>query len=235
MFPSERGRVVAATAGPRPPSIPGGFPPLPAGPGAVAGGLRPRWEELRDLVGAGHPGVTLVQRVCEVTVDLLGVSGAGMRLTGDRTRESSVYGTDSVVHALEDLQIVLGQGPGLQAIDTGAAVVVPDLWNHHAWSWPAFAAAARARGTRAVFAFPVHAGPVAVGALQVYRRTPGALDGQQTTDARWLADLTSQALIGPAGCDSEWDEEPAGSGDRVGVGVGGQGYRRSRATTDPSR
>ena len=77
---------------------------------------------------------------------------------------------------LEDLQVVLGEGPRVDAVANGGPVAVADLADPRArLRWPRFAGPALAGGVRAVFAFPVHLDAVPVGVLNVYRGSAGPL------------------------------------------------------------
>ena len=153
-----------------------------------------RREQLLALLTAGDPTAPLVQRVCEVSAALLGVSGAGMCLVGGRSHQIVVHGTTALAEELEDLQVVLGQGPCMQAVRTGSPTLVPDLATHRTVSWPVFAEQARARGVRALFAFPLETGITTLGALDLYRDTPGPLTGAELIDALILTGLAAQAM-----------------------------------------
>ena len=86
---------------------------------------------------------------------------------------------------LEDLQVVLGEGPRLDAVATGGPVAVTDLAHPRARArWPCFCAPALAGGVRAVFAFPVHLDAVPVGVLNVYRATAARPSTQSRSPSR---------------------------------------------------
>ena len=143
----------------------------------------------------GDPAASLVERVCEVSVRLLDVSGAGMCVVGGRQHQIVVHGTDQLAEELEDLQLTLGQGPCIAAVQSGAPVSAGDLATEHPAAWSQFAEQAQARGVRALFAFPLHVGDVQFGALDLYRTEPGALDDRQTADALVLTDIANRAML----------------------------------------
>lgn len=155
----------------------------------------PRREQLLALLTAGNPEVPLVQRVCEVSAALLGVSGAGMCLVGGRAQEIVVHGTTPLAEELEDLQVTLGQGPCMQAVRTGSPTLVPRLVGHRTSSWPVYAEQAAARGVRAVFSFPLESGITTLGAVDLYRDSEGPLTGAQLVDALTLTALAAQAML----------------------------------------
>ena len=176
--------------------------------------------EVLALLTAGRPQTPLVERVCEVAADLLGISGAGMCLVGGRRHEVVVHGTDALIAELEDLQVDLREGPCLQSVRSGFPVLVPDLDDHPAGAWPAFAAAAYRRGVRALFSFPLHTGGLCFGALDLYRRSPGPLDDAQLADAVTLTGLAAWAVVAQRGDDRfgggvsalDWFTAEAGAG-----------------------
>lgn len=147
------------------------------------------------LLTSGDPGSPLIERVCEVSAALLGVTGAGMCLIGGRHHQVVVHGTSHVAEELEDLQLELGQGPCMQAVRTGTPTLVADLLGHRTMSWPVFAKRARARGVRALFSFPLESGTTTLGALDLYRDTRGPLTAHEQNDAATLAAIATQAML----------------------------------------
>jgi GAF domain-containing protein len=118
----------------------------------------------------------------------LEVDGLALVLAVGGAASELLWCTDEAVRGFEDLQLTLGEGPGLEAARTGAMVAVPDLaWIPHR-RWPALAAEAPALAARAVFCFPVAVGAIRLGVLTAARRTPGRLTGGQVGDALALAD-----------------------------------------------
>jgi hypothetical protein len=133
-------------------------------------------------------------RVCVACVALLGVDGAGIIVVGEGGHVATMAVSDAFVRRLEDLQFVLGEGPGLEATATGRSVRVPDLVVEAGSRWSAYAPAAADEGVGAVFAFPMQLAGVRLGALDLYRRHAGLLDGTQTTRAVELAELAVAML-----------------------------------------
>jgi diguanylate cyclase (GGDEF)-like protein len=81
----------------------------------------------------------------------------------------------------------------LTAYGTGEAVVVPDL--RHDQRFPLFAARAVAAGLAAVFTFPLRHGDGRLGALNLYRDTPGSLAAHEKDAAQTLADVAAAYLL----------------------------------------
>lgn len=153
-----------------------------------------RRKQVLAVLTAGDPDAPLVQRVCEVSASLLGVSGAGMCLVGGRSYQVVVHGTTELAEELEDLQLTLGQGPCMQAVRTGSPILVPDLAAHQTLAWPVFAEEALGQGVRALFSFPLESDMTTLGALDLYRDTPGPLTGPELIDALLLTGLAAQAM-----------------------------------------
>lgn len=153
-----------------------------------------RRERILSLLGAGDQGAPLVDRVCEVSVAILGASGAGVSLVGGASHQMVTHGTTMFAADLEDLQIRLGEGPGLQAIRTASPSLVPELAQHQTEFWPTFAKQALDRGVHAVFAFPLESGVTTLGALDLYREAPGPLTGLELMDALTLTEIATRGM-----------------------------------------
>jgi diguanylate cyclase (GGDEF)-like protein len=132
---------------------------------------------------------TLVARM----VDVLAVSGAGVTLISPGVAPHHVAASDAAALRFEHLQTRLGQGPCLLAYESGQPVAVPDLRDDTLF--PIFGPAALEAGMRAVFTFPLRHGEGGLGALDLYRETPGMLDEQEMVAAQVLADVAAAYLI----------------------------------------
>jgi hypothetical protein len=141
----------------------------------------------------GSDPATYPQRVCTAGVDLLGVSGAGLTLM-TKNGLGAVWASDSACLAAEDLQFTLGEGPALDAFRSAAPALEPSL-AHAAARWPFFAPAALGLGVRAAFSFPLQVGVIGLGALNLFRDTPGFPSDDELADALVLADVVTEDLI----------------------------------------
>jgi hypothetical protein len=138
------------------------------------------------------------ERICELCVQMLGVTGAGISMMTAAGSSGIVCSTDDVAARIEDLQLTLGVGPCMDAVSRGAPVLVGDLNEPGDVSvarWPAFMEGAAEAGVRAVFAFPLRIGAINVGALDLYRDQPGDLDGDQLPAALLAADAAALAVL----------------------------------------
>jgi hypothetical protein len=134
-------------------------------------------------------------RLCEVAVEVTGVSGAGIMLKSGDVAQGSVGTSNEVSALIEQLQFALGEGPCLDAFHQDRTVIEPDLANPFMARWLAFSGSAIEAGVRAIFAFPLRVGAVRLGALNLYCDRPGALTGEQHADALVMADIVSQAVL----------------------------------------
>ncbi|GLY98453.1 ATP-binding protein [Actinoplanes sp. NBRC 103695] len=159
------------------------FPDQPGPPDRV-------WE----LVSAYGPDLA---GLCQASGRLVpGVSGiglsAGSPVTGPRLR----FASDDTSFLLEDLQLTMDEGPRRDAAATRRPVVAADLttgsWRQR---WPQFTPAALDAGVRAVVALPLRVGGVRhEGAVNLYRRRPGGLNGTELAAASAFAAAAAELL-----------------------------------------
>jgi diguanylate cyclase (GGDEF)-like protein len=131
----------------------------------------------------------LVERIVEV----LPITGAGVALMSPGVGPRYVAASDPLAMRFEELQRELDEGPGVAAYETGESVVVPDLGDES--RFPRFAARALGAGLAAMFTFPLRNGSERLGALDLYRTTPGPLDAEAMDAAQTLADIAAAYLI----------------------------------------
>jgi diguanylate cyclase (GGDEF)-like protein len=131
----------------------------------------------------------LVSRIVEV----MPISAAGVTLIAPGLRPRYVAASDTSAMRFEKLQTTVGGGPCLAAYQTGRAISVPDLRRDH--RFPTFAPRARTAGLAAMFSFPLRHGHMQLGALDLYRDTPGPLSRGSLIAAQTLADVAAAYLI----------------------------------------
>ena len=123
------------------------------------------------------------------------MSGAGIMLMFEDAPQGTVCTTNEVSSRLEQLQYTLGEGPCVDAYREDRPVLEPDLANPEAKRWMAFTEAAVKVGAQAVFGFPLQVGAVRLGALNLYRDRPGAMDEEQYANALAAAAIVAQAVL----------------------------------------
>jgi len=134
-------------------------------------------------------------RLCEVSTDIIGMSGAGIMLMSGDVPQGSVCTTNEVSALIEDLQYTLGEGPCVDAFHHDRVVFEPDLADPGTPRWLGFTPPALEAGVRAVFGFPLRVGTVRLGALNLYRDRPGPLSDDQHADALVMADVASRWVL----------------------------------------
>ena len=80
-----------------------------------------RIRELVRAAVASRPGIDAVAHLCSMAAEGLPVDGVGLSVTGGPGRHSKVTATDQISGHIEDLQVLLGQGPCVDAVATGRA------------------------------------------------------------------------------------------------------------------
>jgi hypothetical protein len=154
------------------------------------------WAEL--LSTAANERSAQPERICELCVQMLGITGAGIALVTDQGHRGVVHATDDVSALIEELQLTLGEGPCIDAVAGRGPVLVPDLARSPDLAvdrWPGFLSEAADAGVQAVFAFPLRLGAISVGALDLYRDSPGELSEAELPAALLAADAAALAVL----------------------------------------
>lgn len=126
-------------------------------------------------------------------VDVLPITAAGVTLITPDTDPRYIAASDDSALRFEELQTELGEGPCLVAYETGESVTVSDL--HGDPRFPNFTRRALEEGLVAVFTFPLRHGDMQLGALDLYRDSPGPLDAATMGAAQTLADVAAAYLL----------------------------------------
>jgi hypothetical protein len=108
--------------------------------------------------------------------------------------EGVTVASDPATERVEELQALLGEGPGAEAWAGHRPVLVPDLAAATA-RWPAYTPAAADLGVRAVFAFPLQVGAARLGVLAIFRARPGQLSGGELRQALMFAEVALTTLL----------------------------------------
>ena len=131
----------------------------------------------------------LVHRI----VDVLPIDAAGVTLISQTLQPQFIAASDRRAMQFEKLQSELAQGPCLAAYESDTAICVPDLDEDD--RFPLFASQAQEKGLAAVFAFPLRDGDRGLGALDLYRESPGPLSDASMAAAQTLADVATAYLL----------------------------------------
>lgn len=150
----------------------------------------------------------ILDRLVDRIVEVLPITGSGVTLIADDASAHYIAASDESARRFERLQTELGEGPCIEAFRTGRAVALPDLGVDV--RFPRFSAAGVAAGLSAVFTFPLFHERSRLGALDLYRDTPGELDAADMLAARTLADVAAALLL-----NAKSREEALATNDRL--------------------
>lgn len=134
----------------------------------------------------------LVNRLCHASLDILRVDGVALTVGYGGEDRVTLCTTNDTAARLEDLQEVLSEGPGYDAVRTGQRVS-GRLPASNPAQWPMLSAAVR-RQLDAVelLALPLSAGPDPIGVLTAHRQEPFSVEEQEA--AQFLADAIGAAI-----------------------------------------
>jgi hypothetical protein len=145
-----------------------------------------------------------VGALCEAAVVRLGVSGAVLAVDTSGWPEIRCA-TDALGERLAELQVTVGEGPGVDVWRGGGPVLVTDLDAPSSQArWPMFAPLAVEAGAASLFALPLCVGTIRAGVLSLHRLDAGHLDAAVLTDALAFAELALRLLL-----DEQADLNPA--------------------------
>ncbi|MGY0060610.1 ANTAR domain-containing protein [Streptomyces sp. LZ34] len=150
--------------------------------------------ELADNLVADFDFIDFLRLLTDRCVGMLDASAAGVLLADRDGKLRVMAASNEQVRLLELFQLQNDEGPCLECFRTGTPVIVPDLSTVTA-RWPRFAVAAQRSGFGAVQALPMRLRDEVVGALNLFRTTPGPFDPADTPVAQALADVATISLL----------------------------------------
>jgi hypothetical protein len=173
----------------------------------------------REPVSVGGLAGTASQlhRLCRTAARILPATGVAVSLMTEHGPSGIVAMLDRESGVVEELQFLIGEGPGWDAYETRTPVLAPDLQSAEAQRWPGYCAAVGAYGIRSAFSFPLCVGSARLGVLGIYRTEQGQMSDETVAVALTLAGLATEALLD--------GQEQAGNG---GTPAGVEGVLESR-------
>ena len=133
-------------------------------------------------------------RLCAACVVALPVQRAGIATHVPGVGLEVLATSDEVAERVEWAQVMVGEGPGLDAIFSCGPISVPDL-AFPAGRWPIFLSEIADSGVGAIYALPLQMGAIKVGVLDLYCNTPQRLDANEFADAVAVSDLVTAILL----------------------------------------
>ena len=150
--------------------------------------------ELTDTMVADFDVIDFLHMLTDRSVRLLDVSAAGLLLADPRGELRVLAASSEAARLLELFQLQNDQGPCLDCFRSGRPVEALDM-SAEAWRWPRFATAAQRAGFASVQALPMRLREQVIGALNLFRATPGALDPASVRVGQALADVATIGLL----------------------------------------
>jgi transcriptional regulator with GAF, ATPase, and Fis domain len=150
--------------------------------------------ELTDTMVADFDVVDFLHVLTNRSAQLLDVSAAGLMLADPRGELRVMAASNEAARLVELFQLQNDQGPCLDCFRTGQPVRAVDL-AVAAQRWPRFADAAQQAGFAAVQALPMRLREQVIGALNLFRTTPGAFSTADIRVGQALADVATISLL----------------------------------------
>ena len=159
-------------------------------------GVAKAFVALADTLVTGFDVGDFMHLLAERCVELLGVDAAGLLVTDQRGELRLMAASSEQARLLELFQLQYARGPCLDCFGDGEVVHCSDVYGARARrSWPRFAQQARGRGFGAVSALPLRLRGEVIGALDLFRKTPGDLPADTLALGQALADMATIGLL----------------------------------------
>ena len=149
--------------------------------------------ELTDTMVADFDVIDFLHLLTDRSARLLDVAAVGLLLADPRGELRVVAASSEAARLLELLQLEGDQGPCLDCFRSGIPVTSADLGADE--RWPQFAVSASLAGFGAVQALPMRLRDQVIGALNLFRDTPGGFNPDDVRIGQALADVATIGLL----------------------------------------
>lgn len=150
--------------------------------------------ELADNLVDDFDVVELLTLLASRCVETLDVSAAGLILVGPDGVPKVLASSSEAMRVLELFELQANEGPCFDCLQSGRAVVDGDL-RDAAERWPRFTAEALDAGFHSTSALPMRLRHTVIGALNLFRETPGPLSAEDVVVAQAFADVATIAIL----------------------------------------
>ncbi len=151
---------------------------------------------LADTLASDYEVSEFLRTLVERCAESLDVTTGGVMLETPRGTLQLAAALTAEMEALEQAEIDTQDGPCHQAYRTGERVVAEDLDDSDvAERWPRVYQQMRDLGLRAAFAFPLRLRDDRIGALNLYRDTPGELHPHHVRLGQAFADVAAIGIL----------------------------------------
>lgn len=150
--------------------------------------------ELADTLVLGFDAIDFLHTLTERCVDLLEVDAVGILLADQRGALTLAAASTDHARMLELFQLQDEEGPCLDCYHTGQPVACADL-TQEPQRWPRFTEAAREQGFAAVHAVPMRLRDQVIGALNLFRTSPGPIPAEVVELAQSFANVATISIL----------------------------------------
>ncbi|MBD5784776.1 ANTAR domain-containing protein [Cellulosimicrobium terreum] len=145
------------------------------------------------LAGTGRRE-PLALRLCRACVEMLGARGGAITLSQSAPERWTVCATDPVAERLEDLEDVVGEGPGQEVARTRSAAVVRLAADASGGLGEFVHHAREVAGTATLYALPLLPAPYTVGVVTLHQ-ADGVELALPPEERQFLADAVGASLL----------------------------------------
>ncbi|SDP93480.1 GAF domain-containing protein [Lentzea jiangxiensis] len=150
--------------------------------------------ELADTLVDDYDVVDVLHGLVEHCVHLLNATAGGLMLSDQRGGLRVMAYSSAKAQMLELFQLQASEGPCLDCVRSGEAVLVADL-STKIQRWPRFAPLAISEGFASVHAVPMRLRRETIGTLNLFRCETGLLNEEDLLLVRALADTATIGIL----------------------------------------
>jgi GAF domain-containing protein len=152
--------------------------------------------ELADTLVADFDVLDFLHVLTTHCVNLLDVDAAGLMLADHSGQLRVAAASTQRARLLELFELQNEEGPCLDCFVSGQAVLASDLGGtDDLGTWPRFSPESRAAGFQSVAAVPLRLRDETIGALNLFRKAPSALQPSELKLAQALADVATIGVL----------------------------------------
>lgn len=150
--------------------------------------------KIADSLVTDYDVVVLLHTLVDESVAILDAAAAGLLLADPAGNLQVMASTSEESQLVEVLQLEAGEGPCVDCFRTGAVVVIQDIAVDGS-RWPQFQSSALSQGFQSMHAVPMRVRDRTIGALNLFRKSPGPLSAEDAAIAQAFADVATICLL----------------------------------------